>query len=84
MVSIFVRGVRVAAISDTASLTRLLEAGEPFEFRNDADRTLGRFHPDVRTIPALPVPTLTREELDRIDAKGGIPFEEVKKLLGWP
>ena len=87
MVTIFVRGERIGPISDTATLTRLLEAGEAFEFRNDEDRTIGRFRPDVQTIPATPLvpwdPTITLEDLDRMAAEGGVPFEEVKKQLGW-
>ena len=87
MVTIFVRGERIGPISDTATLTRLLEAGEPVELRNDSDRTIGRFRPDVQTIPATPLvpwdPTITREDLDRMSNEGGIPFEEVKARLGW-
>lgn len=40
MVTIYVRGERIGPISDTATLTRLLEAGEPVELKNDADRTI--------------------------------------------
>ncbi len=87
MVSIFLRGERVGPISDTATLTRLLEAGEPVELRNDADRTIGRFRPDVQTIPAIPLvpwsPELTREDLDRMATEPGFTFEEVKAKLGW-
>lgn len=87
MVTIFVRGKRIGPISDTVTLTKLLEAGEPVELKNDVNRTIGRFLPDVRTIPASPLvpwdPSLTQEDLDRMTAEGGIPFEEVKAQLGW-
>ena len=61
--------------------------GEPVELKNDAVRTIGQFRPNVQTIPATPLvpwdPTITREDLDRMSAEGGIPFEEVKARLGW-
>ncbi len=87
MVTIYVRGERIGPISDVATLTRLIEAGESFEVRNDSDRTLGRFRADMPTAPLDPPvpwdPTLTREDLDRMSSEGGIPFEEVKTRLGW-
>ena len=81
MVSIFVRGERVAAISDTATLTRLLESGEPVEFRNDGGRKIGSFKPEIPLIPWRP--ELTAEDIDRIAAGEGFTFEEVKAKLGW-
>ncbi len=81
MVSIFVRGERIGPISDTATLTRLLESGEPVEIRNDADRTIGRFRPEAPPIPWRP--DLTAEDIDRIASGEGYTFEEVKAKLGW-
>ena len=85
MVTIYVRGERIGPISDTATLTRLLEAGEPVELKNDAVRTIGQFRPNVQTIPATPLvpwdPTITREDLDRMSAEGA--FHSRKSKPDW-
>ena len=54
MVSIFVRGERVASITDTEMLARILLSGVPVEFRSETGRNLGSFKPEVQKSPPFP------------------------------
>ncbi len=87
MVGIFIRDEWIGSIADTDLLTRILLSGVPVEFRSELGTKLGSFKPEVQKSPTLPLvpwdPSITREELDRRTAEGGISFEEVKARLGW-
>jgi hypothetical protein len=68
MVVLYVRGARVGTVEQDAQLlARLIESGEPVEFRTDTGRNLGKVvHEANGAEPPCPwEPDLTREEVDR-------------------
>lgn len=68
MVVLYVRGNRVGTVEqDPQLLARLIESGEPVEFRTDTGKNLGMVVRDGgRAGPICPwEPDLTREEIDR-------------------
>jgi hypothetical protein len=74
MVVLYVRGNRVGTVEqDPQLLARLIESGQPVEFRNDAGKNLGRvvheWGPDEPICPWDP--ELTEEEIQRQNQEPG-------------
>jgi hypothetical protein len=85
MVVLYVRGARVGTLDqDPQLLTRLVESGEPVEFRTDTGKNLGKFVPEANGVePICPwEPDLTREEIERRCRQPGKPLSEILKRLG--
>jgi hypothetical protein len=83
MVALYVGGHRMGTLAENPDIfTRLAEAGEVIEFRDESGKRIGKFTPD--NAPLVPWdPTITKEELDRRAAEPGLTLDEVKKRLGW-
>lgn len=86
MVVLYVRGARVGTVEqDPQLLARLIESGEPVEFRTDTGRSLGKLVHEVDR-PAEPIcpwePDLTREEIDRRIKEGGTSLAEFWRRVG--
>jgi hypothetical protein len=86
MVVLYVRGARVGTIEqDPQLLARLIESGEPVEFRTDTGRNLGTVvRPTNGTAPACPwEQELTREEVDRrVRESKRSSLDDILKRLG--
>src|SRR5437899_478771 len=86
MVVLYVRGNRVGTVEqDPQLLARLIESGEPVEFRTDTGRNLGKVVLDSgRVEPICPwEPDLTEEEIERqIQEPGGMTLAEFWRQMG--
>jgi hypothetical protein len=88
MVVLYVAGERVGTLAEAETLIpEFVAKNQKVEFRDDAGNSLGMFTPTPVRDPNEPLvpwdPSITREDLERIKAEPGFPFEEVKKQLGW-
>ena len=83
MVMLYVGGHLMGRLPQDADvLTKLVAAGERVEFRDETGKRVARVLPDNE--PLVPWdPSISQADLDRIAAEPGVPFEEVKKRLGW-
>lgn len=81
MVMLYVAGQKVGTIADTEKLLQEYSAkGVEIEYRDDAGKLLGRMVPPEPLCPWDP--SITREELDRRSARGGMPLAEFWKKMG--
>jgi hypothetical protein len=88
MVTLYVAGQKVGTLADAGKLiSEYITRNIPVEFRDDSGELVGQFFPVQRPTPPEPLipwePEVTREEIERRLAEPGLPFEEVKKRLGW-
>jgi hypothetical protein len=83
MVMLYVGGHMIGRLTqDGDVLARLVAAGERVELRDETGKRVARVMPENE--PLVPWdPTITQADLDRIASEPGVPFEEVKKRLGW-
>jgi hypothetical protein len=85
MVLLYVRGARVGTVEqDPQLLARLIESGEPVEFRTDTGKNLAKVvHEPDRAEPLCPwEPDLTREEVERRCQEPGTSLDEFWRKMG--
>jgi len=88
MVTLYSAGKRIGTLADAEKLfPEFIEKNTPIEFRDDNGELVGTFLPKQRLLPPEPLipwdSTITHEEIQRRMAEPGLPFEEMKKRLGW-
>jgi hypothetical protein len=84
MVGLYVDGEKVGTLADAERLLPgLLARNARVELRDDAGTPVGSVQP-VSSPPIVPWdPTITRADVERVEAEPGFTFEEVKTRLGW-
>jgi hypothetical protein len=88
MVRLFVAGNPVGTLADAEKvIAEVISRNQQLEFRDDSGELIGTFIPKQQLTPPEPIipwePEVTQEEIDRRMTEPGVPFEEVKKRLGW-
>jgi hypothetical protein len=88
MVTLYVADQPIGTLDEAPKLiAEFIRRNFPIEFKDDNGELVGRFFPVQRPTPPEPLvpwdPTLTQADLDRIAAEPGLPYEEVRKRLGW-
>jgi hypothetical protein len=82
MVTLYVGGRKVGSWAEAEELFAETARTQAVEFRDEDGRVIATTVPGAE--PLIPwEPGVTREEIDRRKAEPGLPFEEVKKRLGW-
>lgn len=85
MVTLHVGGRKIGSWAEGEKLLSEFAArNSSVEFRDEAGELVGTFVPRQVPEPIIPwEPAVTREEIERRKTEPGLPFEEVKKRLGW-
>jgi hypothetical protein len=81
MVVLWNGNTKLATVADADLMDRLLVVEDSVTLKDESGKVLGKFTPAGPPIPWEPETTL--EDLDRELEKPGIPYEEVKRRLGW-
>jgi hypothetical protein len=83
MVVLYVGGNRIGTWAESEQrVAELTARNQEIELRDETGKVLGRVVPGPVDDPDW-VKEITPEEVERRMADPGLPFEEVKKRLGW-
>jgi hypothetical protein len=86
VVALYIGGEKVGTLADAVRLIpESISRNTPVEFRDDAGAVVGKFVPTpTRPLKADdPFAWVTEEEIAKRMAEPAVPFEEVRKRLGW-